>query len=275
VLYEMATGQLPFRGDSTAIIFEAILNRAPMALVLLNPDIPPELETIIAKVQEKDKKLRYQSAADMRTDLQQLKRDRGSVVTVRTHRFKWIATGAGVAVVALALAGWLYFARRTRALTGKDSIVLSDFENNTGDAVFDDTLRQGLSVQLEQSPFLSIISDSKVNQTLKLMGLHAADRLTPEVTREVCQRTGSKAMLTGSIAGLGSQYVIGLKAVNCQSGDLLAEAQEQAASKERVLKALDAAAVRLRSKLGESLSTEQEYAAVRKNHVVARSTEGV
>ena len=145
-------------------------------------------------------------------------------------------------------------------LTDKDTIVLSDFDNKTGDAVFDDTLKQGLSVQLEQSPFLALVSDRKVNETLKLMGRPAGDRLTPEVTREVCQRTGSKAMLTGSIAGLGSQYVIGLKAVNCNTGDVLAEAQEQAAGKEAVLKALDAAAVSLRGKLGESLSSVQKYA---------------
>src|SRR5262249_39123069 len=184
-----------------------------------------------------------------------------SVVAAWTRPFARAAVaGAGLVVVSLALAGWLYFARRTRALTNKDTIVLSDFENKTGDGLFDDTLRQGLSVQLEQSPFLSLISDNKVNQTLKLMGRPAGDPLTPEVTREVCQRTGSKVMLTGSIAGLGSQYVIGLKAVSCQNGDLLAEAQEQAAGKEAVLKALDAAAVSLRSKLGESLSTVQEYA---------------
>ena len=179
----------------------------------------------------------------------------------RTRQFKIIlAAAATMAVVVGALsAGWVY-TRRAHALTGKDTIVLADFTNTTGDAVFDDTLRQGLSVQLEQSPFLSMIPESKINQTLKLMSRPAGDRLTPEVTREVCQRTGSKAMLTGSIAGLGNQYVIGLKAVNCQSGDLLAEAQEQAAGKEAVLKALDAAAVRLRSKLGESLSTVQEFA---------------
>ena len=145
-------------------------------------------------------------------------------------------------------------------LTDKDTIVLSDFDNKTGDSVFDDTLKQGLSVQLEQSPFLDLVSDRKVNETLKLMGRPAGDRLTPEVTHEVCQRTGSKAMLTGSIAGLGSQYVIGLKAVNCNTGDVLAEAQEQAAGKEAVLKALDAAAVSLRGKLGESLSSVQKYA---------------
>jgi eukaryotic-like serine/threonine-protein kinase len=182
----------------------------------------------------------------------------------RTRGNAWVAWKVSVPVVivgaAVILGGLLWRGRRVRPLTGKDTIVLSDFENRTGDTVFDDTLRQGLSVQLEQSPFLSLISDTKINQTLKLMGHPAGDRLTPEVTRDVCQRTGSKAMLTGSIAGLDSQYVIGLKAVNCQSGDLLAEAQEQAAGKEGVLKALDAAAVSLRSKLGESLSTVQEYA---------------
>jgi eukaryotic-like serine/threonine-protein kinase len=172
----------------------------------------------------------------------------------------WIA--AIVVVLAIAvLSGRGYFhLHRTPKITEKDTLVLSDFANSTGDPVFDDTLRQGLSVQLEQSPFLSIISDNKINQTLKMMGHPAGDRLTPEVTREVCQRMGSKAMLTGSIAGLDKQYVIGLKGVNCESGDLLTEAQEQAASKEGVLKALDAAAVHLWSKLGESLGTVQEYA---------------
>jgi tetratricopeptide (TPR) repeat protein len=145
-------------------------------------------------------------------------------------------------------------------LTDKDTIILSDFDNKTGDAVFDDTLKQGLSVQLEQSPFLALLSERRVNETLKLMGRSPDDRLTANLTREVCLRTGSKAMLTSSIAGLGSQYVIGLKAVNCNTGDVLAEAQEQAAGKEAVLKALDAAAVSLRSKLGESLSSVEKYA---------------
>jgi len=160
------------------------------------------------------------------------------------------------------IAGWLLYPRRqVRALTDKDTIVLSDFDNKTGDAVFDDTLKQGLSVQLEQSPFLGLISERRVNSTLKLMGRPAGERLTPEVTSEVCQRTGSKAIVTGSIAGLGNQYVIGLKAMNCSStGDILAEAQAQAAGKEAVLKALDAAAVSLRGKLGESLSSVEKYA---------------
>jgi len=167
-----------------------------------------------------------------------------------------------VLLVAAAIAGTLYFRwrRTTPRLTDKDTIVLSDFDNKTGDAVFDDTLKQGLSVQLEQSPFLALVSERRVIDTLKLMGRSADDRLTANVTREVCQRTGSKAMLTGSIAGLGSQYVIGLKALNCNTGDVLAEAQEQATGKEAVLKALDKSAVNLRSKLGESLSSVQEYA---------------
>jgi class 3 adenylate cyclase/tetratricopeptide (TPR) repeat protein len=170
-------------------------------------------------------------------------------------------TVAGMAFLAVAsVGGWLFFVRKAHSLSATDTIVLADFANTTGDPVFDDALRQGLSVQLEQSPFLELVSERKVNETLKLMGRPAGDRLTPMVTREICQRTHSKAMLTGSIAGLGSQFVIGLKAVNCNTGDVLGGAQEQASSKEAVLKALDNAAISLRSKLGESLSSVQKYA---------------
>jgi class 3 adenylate cyclase/tetratricopeptide (TPR) repeat protein len=170
-------------------------------------------------------------------------------------------TVAGMAFLAVAsVGGWLFFVRKAHSLSATDTIVLADFANTTGDPVFDDALRQGLSVQLEQSPFLELVSERKVNETLKLMGRPAGDRLTPMVTREICQRTHSKAMLTGSIAGLGSQFVIGLKAVNCNTGDVLGGAQEQAASKEAVLKALDNAAISLRRKLGESLSSVQKYA---------------
>ena len=273
LLYEMAAGRMAFPGNSAAVIHDGILNRAPVPASQINQALPPKLDEIIGKALEKERKLRYQSAADIRTDLQRLKRDsesgRAAVATAeawskpapKSTWFRWAAvTGATVSVIGLTVGGWLFHSRKAHALTNKDTIVLSDFDNKTGDAVFDDTLKQGLSVQLEQSPFLDLLSDRKVNETLKLMGRPASDRLTPEVTHEVCQRTGSKAMLTGSIAGLGSQYVIGLKAVNCNTGDVLAEAQEQAAAKEEVLQALDSAAVSLRSKLGESLSSVQKYA---------------
>ena len=275
VLYEMATGVLPFRGESTGVIFDGIMNRAPVPAVRLNPDVPPKLVEIINKALEKDRNLRYQHAADMRTDLQRLKRDtesgRSSAASsgtaavaetpvVRVAKLWRIAVP--VLLVALLVAGGLLYRshQQSTRLTDKDTIVLSDFHNKTGDGVFDDALKQGLSVQLEQSPFLALLSERRVNETLKLMGRSPDDHLTANVTREVCERTGSKAMLTGSIAGLGSQYVIGLKAVNCNTGDVLAEVQEQAADKEAVLKALDAAAISMRSKLGESLSSVEKYA---------------
>jgi serine/threonine protein kinase/tetratricopeptide (TPR) repeat protein len=279
VLYEMATGHPAFPGSTSALIFDAILHKAPTAPVRLNPEVPLKLEEIINKALEKDRDLRYQSAADLRSDLKRLKRDtdsgraavvapvhdRGKETALIERRYsrRWkVLVPAALILVAAAVGGALYFRwrRTTTRLTDKDTIVLSDFVNKTGDSVFDDTLKQGLSVQLEQSPFLAQVSEQRVDETLKLMGRPAGDRLTPEVTREVCLRTGSKAMLIGSIAGLGSQYVIGLKAVNCNAGDVLAEAQEQAVGKEAVLKALDAAAVSMRSKLGESLSSVEKYA---------------
>jgi len=274
VLYEMATGLAPFRGESSGVISKAILDALPAAPIRFNPDVPAELERIISKALEKDRDLRYQHAAEMRSDLQRLKRDMDGGLTsgmtavtavepkspaIRLSQL-WKAA-LPVLLVALLVAGWFYYRPHpSKPLTDKDSIVLADFVNTTGDSVFDDTLKQGLSVQLEQSPFLDLVSERRVNEILKMMGRSTGDRLTPEVTREICQRTGSRAMLSGSIAALGSQYVVGLKALDCSTGDVLAEAQEQAASKEAVLKALDRAAVSLRGKLGESLSSVQKYA---------------
>jgi tetratricopeptide (TPR) repeat protein/predicted Ser/Thr protein kinase len=266
VLYEMATGKMPFQGESPAVICSEILTKNPQPPSQLNPRMPPKLEDVIQRALEKDRNLRYQHAADMRADLQRLKRDADSQrftaaappASTAKKRLAWLAA---TAVLLLGgVAAWYSFSHRPAKLTNKDTIVLGDFDNKTGDGVFDDTLKQGLAVQLEQTPFLALLSDNKVNQTLKLMGRPAGDRLTPEVTHEVCQRTGSKAMVTGSIASLGSQYVIGLKAADCDSGDLLAEVQEQAASKETVLKALGTAAVSLRGKLGESASSVRKYA---------------
>ena len=234
----------------------------------LNPDLSPKLEEVINKALEKDRNLRYQHATDMRADLQRLKRDTDSHQThaleapgTRGKRLWKMLVPVLLLTMAALVAG--YFSlhpRQTNKLTDKDTIVLADFDNKTGDPVFDDTLKQGLRIQLEQSPYLELVSEPKVNGTLKLMGHLPSDRPTVDVMRDLCQRTGSKAMLTGSIAGLGSQYVIGLKAMNCNTGDVLAEVQEQAADKEAVLKALDDAALNMRSKLGESLSSVEKYA---------------
>ena len=268
VLYEMATGRMAFSRNTTAIIHEAILNRAPTPIARVNPDLLPELERIVDKALEKDRRLRYQSPADIRTDLQRLKRDTDSArlpvetsaVGVGKQRgIRWkLIVPAAIALVALAAGGYFYFHHAPK-LTDKDTIVLADFTNTTGDSVFDGTLRQGLSVQLEQSPFLSIISDQQIQQTLQMMGQKPDAKLTPEIARELCQRTESAAVLHGSIATLGSQYVLGIQATNCQTGDVLAEEQATADNKEQALKALGGAVTKLRAKLGESLNSVQKF----------------
>ena len=268
VLYEMAAGRMAFSGTSAAVIHEAILNREPTPLGRVNPDLPPELERIINKALEKNHKLRYQSAAEMRTDLQRLKRDieparmpaaSGRVPGMGGQRgIRWkVMAPAAIVVVALAAGSYFYF-HRTPKLTDKDTVVLADFTNTTGDPAFDGTLRQGLAVQLEQSPFLSLVSEQRIQQTLRMMGKPADTRLTPEIAHELCQRAGGTAVLNGSITSLGSQYVLGLKAMNCHTGDLLAEQQFTAAGKEQVLKSLGEAGTTLRGQLGESLSSVQK-----------------
>ena len=265
VLYEMATGQRAFGGGTAAMVQDALLHREPIAVRQVNPELPVKLEEIINKGLQKDPSLRYQHAAETRSDLQQLQQTSdphmASSLLARQRvpagtRPWWITTAA---VVVLALIAGYFVWHRPSKLSDKDSIVAADFTNTTRDRVFDDTLKQGLSVQLEQSPFLKLLSESKVSDTLKLMGRQPSDSVTPAVAREICQRTGSKAVLTGSIAALGSQYVIGLKAMNCQTGDTLAQAQQQAPSKEAVLKALDAAAATMRGRLGESLNSVQRF----------------
>jgi len=271
VLYEMVTGVLPFRGETTAVITEAIMNRAPVAPVRLNPDLPPKLEEIITKAVEKECKLRYQSAADIRTDLQRLKRDsesgRTAVAAAETRSkpmksipFRWATVGgAAVLTVGLAIGAWLFFTHKAHALSEKDTIVLADFANTTGDTVFDDTLKQALAVGLGQSPFLNIVSDDKVRKTLQEMTRSPDERLTRDLAREVCERAGSKAYLSGSIAALGAQYVIGLEALSCASGEVLAREQVTAPGKEQVLPALGRAASKLRNELGESLNSVQKF----------------
>jgi DNA-binding winged helix-turn-helix (wHTH) protein/Tfp pilus assembly protein PilF len=179
--------------------------------------------------------------------------------TASLGRRRWKIVAPVVAAAVLIAAGLLWRSRKTPTLTEKDTVVLADFTNTTGDTVFDSTLRQGLIVQLEQSPFLSLVSDDRIQQTLRLMGQPPDTRLTPEVAREICERTATAAVLEGSIASLGGQYVLGLKAVNCHTGEYLADEQATADGKEHVLKALGEAAVRLRGKLGESFSTVQKF----------------
>jgi eukaryotic-like serine/threonine-protein kinase len=273
VLYEMATGTLPFRGESSGVIFKAILDAAPTPAVRLNPDVPQELERIINKALEKDRNLRYQHAADMRTDLQRLKRDMdshasltvalkdvGKDAVAHPSRVKLGGQVLAVVLAALLVAGGLYYrSRLSKPLTEKDTIVLTDFANSTGDAVFDDTLKTALNVSLRQSPFLNVLSDNQVAATLQLMTRPVSTKLTTEAAREVCLRAGSKAYLAGSIGSLGTEYVLGLKAVNCQNGDTLAQEQVTAAAKEKVLDALGNAASKLRGELGESLATVQKF----------------
>jgi eukaryotic-like serine/threonine-protein kinase len=330
VLYEMATGTLPFRGDTSAVIFNAILERAPTSPIRLNPEVPSELERIINRALEKDRELRYQHASEIRAELQRLKRDSDSgrriaaeqppdtetppsslsspaqsashhqlpaqpssgsnkSVSVSasqaavsgsresaelrssgtglsgaaiptspgSRKLLWIVSGLLLAAI---VSGGLYWrSRGHQTLTEKDSILLADFVNTTGDPVFDGTLKQALAVQLEQSPYLNIVPDQTIRTALKFMGRGPEERVTGTVAREICEREHIKAMLSGSIAALGSQYVVAIDATNCATGDSLAREQVTAASKEAVLPTVGKAASSLRGKLGESLASIQKY----------------
>jgi tetratricopeptide (TPR) repeat protein/predicted Ser/Thr protein kinase len=262
VLYEMATGKLPFRGESPGIVLDSILNRAPVPAGRLNPEVPAELERIIYKCLEKDRDLRYQHAAEIRTDLQRLRRDAdsGRVITSAGPR---VATGVAkrwkviipAAALVLLAAGYFYFHRPK--LTDKDTIVLADFDNKTGDPVFDGTLREGLAIQLEQSPFLKIMDDQQMQRDLRLMSAPPGGRITNAIAHDICVRDGAAATIGGSIAGLGN-YVVTLEAVACQDGATLAREQVQVDEKKQVLSAVGTAATAMRARLGESRSSIQQ-----------------
>jgi eukaryotic-like serine/threonine-protein kinase len=326
VLYEMATGQPPFRGETTGVVFEAIMNRAPVSPVRLNSEVPEKLEAILQKGLDKDRNLRYQSAAEMRTDLKRLQRDlqsgsspstftgaagtdappsgstpeqhssgsgvaqpqppaasgsapstaapaSGSVhalaasssaipAAAQTSVLRgWLPWAVGIAaLIAIAAVAFFFFPRHTPALTEKDTVVLSNFVNTTGDSVFDGTLNEALAVQLGQSPYLNLMPASRIREGLSFMGRGPDTPISQEVAKEICLRENAKAVIGGSIASLGSDYVITLQATNAQTGDTIAQQQVQASSKEQVLNSLDKAASALRQELGESLVSVQQFA---------------
>ncbi len=278
VLYEMATGKMPFEGSSSGEICGSILHQTPTLASQVNPQIPQPAELLIHKALEKDREFRYQHAADIRSDLQRLRRDTQSgqvisgvgrssetrhstqaALSAPVRRAKLAGYIAAALLVAIMPVGLYYGLRPAKTLTDKDTIVLADFANSTGDTVFDDTLKQALTVALNQSPFLNVLSENKVAATLQLMARPASTPLTPDVARELCQRAGIKAYIAGAIARLGTEYVVGLKAVNCQSGDPLTQEQITAPAKEKVLDALGVAVSKLRAELGESLTTVQKF----------------
>jgi hypothetical protein len=243
------------------VLYEMVKGTRPAQAVRLRVEASPELERIVSKCLETEPDLRYQHAAELRTDLERLRRGQGATVAPQAargrRRARWLSIGAAAVVIA-AVAGVIY-SRRPAPLTDKDTIVLAEFTNTTGDPVFDDTLRQGLAVQLQQSPFLSLISDERIVKTLAMMQQSPETRLTPEIAQAVCVRTTSAAVLDGSIASLGSQYILALRAKNCSTGDIVADEQAQVARKEDVLGSLSQMATQVRQKLGESVATIERY----------------
>ena len=261
VLYELLAGRRPFEGATDLERLQDLIGR-PAPPLASSLDLPAELRNVVEKALEKDPADRYQTARELVVDLRRLARVSTTAKPVTAaatgKRWKVLVSVAG-AVLALLVVGGYFFARRPTTLTNKDTIVLADFENRTGDPVFDDTLRQGLSVELQQSPFLSLISDQQVQQTLARMGQPKETRLTSEVAQQICERTASVVVLEGSIASLGSQFVLGLRAKNCNTGSILDQQQIQAAKREDVLNSLSEIVRKLRTRLGESLATVEKH----------------
>src|SRR3984957_5570949 len=317
VLYEMATGSMPFRGETSGVIFDAIMNRAPVAPVRLNPELPPKLEDVINRALEKDRDLRYQHAVDIKSELLRLKRDmesgRSSAVgsspsvpmagdvghtepqgwgpavgsTAKTSgrsaaissgssaaasgsvaaapisarsraKWKFVIPAALVLMAALAAGGVYWRKHQAPKLTDKDQLILADFTNQTGDVVFDSTLKEALAIQLEQSPLLQLVSDAELHNNLQYLGQARDQKITPELAQQLGQRLGVKAYLAGTIASLGSAYVIQINAVNCGTGEVFAREQETASDKTAVLAAVAKAATAMRARLGESMASIQK-----------------
>jgi tetratricopeptide (TPR) repeat protein/tRNA A-37 threonylcarbamoyl transferase component Bud32 len=266
VIYEMATGGSPFPGSTPATIFEGILTRTPPPPSSVRSGLPGELDRVVGRALEKDPAHRYQSAADLRAELRRLQRDTEQVAgaptlnrpaATRRARWWWLAAPAATAAVIAAVLGWQ--STRTPALEARDLVVLAALDNRTGDTMFDDTLGEALAVQLRQSPFLNLVPEQRVQTTLRMMAQAPGTRLTEELGRDVCQRVGARALLTSTIAALGTSYVITLGAHDCVTGEVLAERQVQARNKEDVLRELGAATSGFREMLGESLASIKRY----------------
>jgi len=303
VLYEMATGMIPFRGETSGVIFDEIMNHSPVAPVRLNPKLPAKLEDIINRALEKDRDLRYQHAIDMKSELLRLRRDlesgrtlaaassdahvpapspavsaavqrtsgsarvadatpSGSAPVVaalpRKTWIKWMLPAGIVLALAVIVAGFYMRQKKTVQLTDKDQLILADFTNQTGDTVFDSTLKEALAIQLEQSPILQLVSDAELHSNLQYLGQAKDQKITPELAQQLGQRLGVKAYLAGSIASLGSSYVIQINAVNVATGEIFAREQETATDKTAVLKAVSKASTAMRARLGESMASIQK-----------------
>jgi tetratricopeptide (TPR) repeat protein len=293
VLYEMATGAQAFAGRTSALLFDAILHRDPTAPSRIRPELSAGIEQIITRSIEKDRELRYQTAADLRSDLKRLRRDTGSErshahpasgsgnaaggaapaasapaapapiprtgITTAIRKRPRTASAAALVLVALVAGGVLTYQRRTPVFTDRDEILLTNFVNTTGETAFDGTLRQALAVDLEQSPFINIVSQDRIRETLRFMGRPPDEPLTEQVAREICARRGIKAVMVGSIASLGSKFVLTLRTLNAATGETLASTQQEADSREGVLRALGKAASEIRTRLGESLASLQRF----------------
>jgi tetratricopeptide (TPR) repeat protein len=262
VLYEMLTGKRAFQKATSVETLNAILHEDPPGVSQLVSTTPPALQKVVQRCLEKDPEQRFQSASDLAFALEALLDSTSATAAAigrPASRRSGLRAAAAVTIVlaALVVGGYFYFHRTL--LTEKDSIVVADFANTTGDPVFDDTLRQGLSVQLEQSPFFTIVSGDRITQTLGLMEQPRDARLTPALARQLCERVSAKAVIEGSIASLDNQYILGLNAVDCQTGEALAQEQVTADGKTKVLAALTTAASELRSRLGESRASLETY----------------
>src|SRR6202522_2101842 len=268
VIYEMATGKTPFAGGSTAEVFAALLRENPLPVSTVNPAMPKKLDPIVARLLAKDPAQRYSSADRLQEDLEALVANPGrpaAKASVNGRNWFWAIAALLLLLIAGGLAWWRYRPTAAPAAleTGapaapaatKDSIILADFINHTGDPVFDTTLNQALQIDLEPSPVINIVSSQHLAQSVKYLGKPADTAVTPEIAREIGEREGIKAILTGTIANLGKEYVITLSAQNTATGDEIVSEQAQAPDKEHVLDALGKAATAMRGKLGEDLAS--------------------